>query len=321
MNLLVEAIRGYAPAFDDVVYPTDVYYHLLKQVREATSAEALGSALIHLLAWKDAKIRRDSKGPYTFHPTRSYRIERTKPHTVSVRHEAILSSPEFFSWARPIRTAEHFDAALIEDLQQQFPLWTSIVLPVFVLHCLRPAIYPIVDRYVMVVFNLLRPPHAARFAPTRITMDAYEAYHQWWRQLMKEAEIQPLSAELNELKELDSGIWALGKAIANQATEASQRSGATTNALSTFSVSQAGKTPWAGEALGTDSKEFKTRAIELWQGGRTQADAIQVTATEMGISLKRSYSAYPGSHFDRWRKQGFWSRESRGASRVSHSAA
>jgi hypothetical protein len=29
----------------------------------------------------------------------------------------------------------------------------------------------------------------------------------------------------------------------------------------------------------------------------------------MGITLKRSYSAYPGSHFDRWRKQGFWSKE------------
>jgi hypothetical protein len=26
--------------------------------------------------------------------------------------------------------------------------------------------------------------------------------------------------------------------------------------------------------------------------------------------LNRSYSAYPGSHFDRWRKQGFWSKES-----------
>jgi hypothetical protein len=41
------------------------------------------------------------------------------------------------------------------------------------------------------------------------------------------------------------------------------------------------------ESLGTDSKEFKTRAI----------------------ALKNSYGAYPESHFDRWRKQGFWSRE------------
>jgi hypothetical protein len=64
------------------------------------------------------------------------------------------------------------------------------------------------------------------------------------------------------------------------------------------------------ESLGTDSKEFKARAVALWRNGKTQAEAIRVAAEEMGIVLKQSYSSYPGSHFDRWRKQGFWSRES-----------
>jgi hypothetical protein len=67
------------------------------------------------------------------------------------------------------------------------------------------------------------------------------------------------------------------------------------------------------ESLGTDSKEFKARAVALWKGGKTQADAIKAAAEEMGIALKQSYSAYPGSHFDRWRKQGFWSKEGQGA--------
>ncbi len=317
MTLLVDAIRGYAPRFDDAIYPTDVYFHLLKRVREAQSPDELGTALVHLLAWKDGKVRRDLKGPHTAHPNRPYRIERTKPDTVSARHESVLTSQAFLSWARPIRTLEHFDVALIEDLQQQFPLWTSIVLPVFLLHCLRPAIYPIVDRYVMLVFNLLRPPYAPQFRPTRITMDAYDAYHQWWRQLMKEAGIPPLTAELNELKEIDSGIWALGKALAKQvmalgSLSDDELSGADPSQPSGPHIVVAVRSK---KPLGTDSTEFKARAVELWKSGKTQADAIQMTAREMGIALKRSYSTYPGSHFDRWRRQGYWSRESRDASR------
>jgi hypothetical protein len=217
MTLLVDAIRRHAPSFDDTVYPTDIYYHLLKRVREANSSDELGSALAHLLAWKDGKVRRDSTGPHTAHPHRRYRIHQIKPNTLSARHEKVLKSEAFFTWARPIRDAKHFDAALIESLQEQFSMWKTIVLPVFVLHCLRPPIYPIVDRYVVVVLNVLRPAHAAQFNPKRITVAAYEAYHQWWLQLMKEAEIPQLSAELNELKEIDSGIWALAKSIAKQA--------------------------------------------------------------------------------------------------------
>jgi hypothetical protein len=30
---------------------------------------------------------------------------------------------------------------------------------------------------------------------------------------------------------------------------------------------------------------------------------------EMRIDLKDSYQRYPGSHFDRWRKQGHWNRQ------------
>jgi hypothetical protein len=193
-------------------------------------------------------------------------------------------------------------------------LWTSIVLSVFVLHCLRPPIYPIVDRYVIAVFNILRPPHAAQFRPTRITVDAYEAYHQWWLQLMKEAGIQPLAAELNELKEIDSGIWALGKSISKQAHELSTFTETDSDLVAgSRDESDGPRTAVAVRSaapLGTDSKEFKCRAIALWKGGRTQADAIKVAAEEMAIALKRSYRAYPGSHFDRWRKQGFWSKES-----------
>lgn len=319
MTLLIDAIRGYAPSFNTTTYPLEIFYHLLKKVREADTPDELGSALSHLLAWKDGKVRTDHTGPHLAYPNRKYRVERTNPNTLNVRYERVLKSEAFFTWASVIRDAKHFDSRLVESLQEQVPLWTSIVLPVFVLHCLRPAIYPIIDRYVIVAFNVLRPPYMAQFRPMRITIEAYEAYHQWWIQLMKEAAIPPLSAELNELKEIDSGIWGLGESMSKHAHEFStfadnDSESGTNNHPSSVAPRTAPATPGA-EALGTDSKEFKTRAIALWRGGKTQADAIKAAAEEMGIALKRSYSAYPGSHFDRWRKQGFWHKETSTSSR------
>jgi hypothetical protein len=318
MTLLIDAIRHHAPAFDDTTYPTDIYFHLLKRVSEAQSPDALGEPLVHLLAWKDGMVRRDASGPYAAHSSRRYSIARVKPNSLEARHEGILRSEAFFTWAAPIRSAKHFDSALIDGLQGQFPLWKTVVLPVFVLHCLRPPIYPIVDRYVMVAFNVLRPSSTTRFRPTRITVEAYEAYHQWWLQMLKEAEIPQLQAELNELKEIDSGMWALGRAMVQQAK--GFESSADEELESTASGRQRSDGPrkhsGAGARAaepphGTDSREFKARAIELWKGGDTQVAAIKKAAEEMGISLPPSYSNYPGSHFDRWRKQGFWSREER----------
>jgi hypothetical protein len=131
---------------------------------------------------------------------------------------------------------------------------------------------------------------------------------------MKEAEILQLSAEPNELKEIDSGIWALGKSMSKQA----HAFGASTDNDAELSASNAQESDGRrtvvaarrAESLGTDSNEFKARAVALWGNGKTQAEAIQVAAEEMGIVLKQSYSSHPGSHFDRWRKQGFLSRES-----------
>ena len=313
MNLLLEAIRSHAPSFDDLVYPTGIYYHLLTKVREANSPKQLGGALAHLIAWKDGKVRSDSAGAHTAYPNRRFSVARTRPNTLNEQHEAVLTSKEFYTWACTVRTAGHFDAALIETLQEDFQLWKSIVLPVFVLHCLRPPIYPIVDVYVMVVFNLFRPSYGStRFHKPGITVDDYVAYHKWWLQLMKEAEISPLSAELNELKEIDSGIWSLGRAMLKQAKELNLfEDDPESSERNPQALPDVGSRASAGakDHLGTDSKEFKARAIALWKGGRTQADAIQAAATEMGITLKKSYSAYPASHFDRWRKQGLWKRD------------
>jgi hypothetical protein len=264
---------------------------------------------VHLLAWKDGKVRRDTKGLYeTRRPNISYRVEQTKPNTLGLRHEKILKSKEFFSWASKVRKTRHFDTGLIDELQEEFTLWKTIVMPVFLLHCLRPPIFPIVDRYVIVVYNIFQQAQAERANPKRITAKAYGKYHSWWLRVVNEAGIRPLSAEINQLKDMDSGIWALGKSISSRAKELIESMDEDLKESSNV-VRGAGDGQPLLEVeytLGTESKEFKTRAIELWRQGKTQANAIQRAAQEMGISLKRSYVAYPGSHFDRWRKQGYW---------------
>ena len=58
-------------------------------------------------------------------------------------------------------------------------------------------------------------------------------------------------------------------------------------------------------AVDTGSEVFKRRAVELHKAGRTQGEAIREAAKQFNIDLSSSYTAYPGSHFDRWRKQGY----------------
>jgi hypothetical protein len=313
MTLLTELILACSKNFDDGTYPPEVYFYLLDRVREAKSPDALGSALMHLLAWKDGKVRKDAKGPYkTLRPKDSYRVGNTKPNTLSDRHEKILKSEEFFAWASEVRKTRTFDADLISDLQQTFGLWKemAIVMPAFLIHCLRPPIYPIVDRYVIVVYNIFQSNSPSlRANPTRITAKAYSDYHSWWLRLVQEVGVRPLSAEINQLKDIDSGIWSLGKSISSRAKEMlkseEENESSSIDQIDDRSAGKKGGSP----PRGTKSPEFRTRAIELWRKGDTQAKAIQKAAMEMRIDLKDSYQRYPGSHFDRWRKQGHWNRQ------------
>ncbi|TCF97863.1 hypothetical protein BZM26_28960 [Paraburkholderia strydomiana] len=98
MTMLVSLLHEYAKAFDDETYPTEVYFSLLSEVREARTPEELGNALCLALAWKDGKVRVDASGPFTakFSNTR-YRAERTKPHTLNDEHAKTLTSSAFLN--------------------------------------------------------------------------------------------------------------------------------------------------------------------------------------------------------------------------------
>lgn len=294
--MLISFLRTLAAQFDDQKYPTEVYFHLLEQTRVAATPAEIGGALLHLLGWKLGKIRRDPDGPFIAEPSGTrYVIHNASPKVISERHEEILLSREFFNWAQKVRATHYFEASLIHELNR-FELWSTTVMPVFVLHCLQPRIYPIVDRWVLLAHDLLDGDQESEFrARLRSDVEAYVAYHGWWLRVLAEAGLGPMSAQLNQLKEIDAGLWAVGKRAARLVAEMQTRE------------DDSIESPSYGahvRALGTDAGEFKRRAIAIRNSGKTQRQAIIDAAAELCIELKPSYTQYPGSHFERWRKQG-----------------
>lgn len=302
MTLMIELISSVAEAFDGQSYPEDIYYFLLEKVRSAANPEDLGFALGHLLSWKDGKIRRDPAGEFEASMAGvRYKVSKARGNTWGPRHQQILASPQFFAWACQVRTLQHFDAGLIPAMHQQFRLWSenAIVLPAFLLHCLRPQIFPILDRWVLLAHALYANPRDLA-PPPKASLASYQRYQEWWLQILQEAGIAPLGAPLNQLKRIDAGLWALGKRAAQLAPTIPLGDSSDLDEQDASAPAQA----VSPATLGTDSLAFKQRAVALRNEGLTQREAILQAGAQLNIELKPSYLAYPGSHFDRWKKQG-----------------
>jgi hypothetical protein len=56
--------------------------------------------------------------------------------------------------------------------------------------------------------------------------------------------------------------------------------------------------------LTTSSREFKNRVLEVALK-KTQREAMEQAAKELGVYLPESYLTYPGAHIYRWRQQGY----------------
>lgn len=306
MSILSDHILSLSSQFDDATYPYEVYRYLLEQLAMAKSPAALSHTVSHLLAWKDGKIRCDSSGEYQTDTGVNYRVGKTKPNTLDDRHIKIFERDDFFQWACTVRELSTFDIHHLDALQgSRFDLWSSTVIPAFLLHCLQPRIYPIVDRWVIVTFNDFQPSWAVPAPPKNITIDDYMQYRAWWRRLLLEAGLDPLTCSLKSLKDLDSGIWAWGKR-SQQLSSTPTANPISNNAEEDYSITPSAIQPLiSAKTADTGSDEFKRYAVALWKGGETQANAMRKAAMEFGIQLKPSYLAYPGSHFDRWKKQGF----------------
>ncbi|WP_374091011.1 hypothetical protein [Methylomicrobium lacus] len=304
MTVFSDLLDSFSGSFDDKTYPLEVYFHLLDRVRNSRSPIELGEALSSLLAWKDGKVRLSEAGTELINVSgKRYSVERPKPNTLGPRHEGILKSQEFFAWAKNVITISYFDPSLINVLTAgRFNLWSSVVIPAFLLHCLRPELFPIIDRWVFLSYLFVHNKQNKNLKPT---IEDYHNYQKWWQKVV--VEYYPTEANITpqQLKAVDSSLWALGKCIYSlgKMDEMPSEISDLEESLPIDKFS----TPSAKATVGTESDVFKRRAVELSRS-MTQLNAIKQAALELGIDLSStpSYVKYPGSHFDRWRKQGFF---------------
>lgn len=299
MTAMTNLLDVLATAFDDHTYPAEVYEWMLERISSARNPQELGEALAHALAWKDGKVRRTATGQHATGGGMRYSVGATRPNTLGKRHQEILRGSEFFAWASAVRMQESFDLSALDQLQTRFGLWNSMVIPAFVLHCLQPRVYPIVDQHVL-------RAHAFLVRGTLefdVTPLLYSRYQNWWLTLVAEAGLDRGLVAARDLKVLDAGLWVLGRRLKRLPHAVT---------VSTMEVNSAVvDTHEIGEAVphpelrtGTFSRAFKQKATD-YAKSMTQREAIERAAAELGVELKPSYLAYPGSHFDRWRKQGF----------------
>src|SRR5471030_1516345 len=150
MTILINALRVHARNFDNDTYPVNVYLDLLAKVRVAADGAALGDALYRLLAWKLGKVKLDPSGPYQIGTQgQRYRVGAPSSKALNERHQVMFASEAFFEWASPVRAMQHFDLTAFHELMERFQPWERTVPAFFILHCLQPRVFPIIDRWVL----------------------------------------------------------------------------------------------------------------------------------------------------------------------------
>ncbi len=299
MTIFSDLLENFSDDFDNKTYPTNVYFYLLKKIKLANSPEELGVALSHMLAWKDGKVRLSNSGSELMEITGlRYSISSPKPNTLNQNHIDVLKSNDFFNWAKKVQDHNSFDNKLITELNKKFNLWATIVIPAFLLHCLNSRHYPILDRWVLNSYAFFKNDPNKNL---NATLDNYIGYQIWWKQVLIEVYPDSFILTDEQLKAVDASLWALGKHLYSLQGNLG-RYLSDVGDLDELPI-KATSTPIT---VGTDSDIFKRRAVELSKLFN-QRNAIKQAAEEFGIDLscKPSYLQYPGSHFDRWRKQGF----------------
>ena len=300
-RLVCEAAKD----FDDRRYPFTVYLDFCARLARAPSPHALADALACALAWKDGKVQVDPNGDHeTETDSVPYRIGRAKPNTYSDRHRQVFETESFSLWAASVRGIREFDPLKLSDLRNVFHLWQSSVIPAFVLHCLNPRVFPLVDQHVIRACNFFERGELK----ADVNFDSYASYRAFWLKLVYEAGVEVETATLQELKAIDAGLWVLGKRLARGRPAgqpmADDADCGRTVSLSAVASSQVDRSDVIGHpVLTTASLQFKQRAVHLAKT-MSQGRAIAVAAEELGIDLKPSHCRYPSSIFDSWRKQG-----------------
>jgi hypothetical protein len=291
-------IKSWAANFDDRKYPREFYFDCLIGVQKAEMPNTLAEYLVHMLHWKDGKVEEKETGASEIGAQR-YEIKPCKPNTYNEEtHWNILSSTNFFVWAKEIQASNSFQPRAIEDLQgNRFQLWkgTSIVIPAFVLHILNPETYPIFDQHVLRAIRVLYNQIEKAGNDKAISIEDYIEYHAFWRDTITTLPYE--KPTLEQLKEVDEALWSLGRWIKRAISQPAEH----TENGQEINLSQ----PISKEGVTyTPDRQFKTEVMALVRIGVQQKEAMETVAMIRGVILPPSYLKYPGSHIDRWRKQG-----------------
>lgn len=308
----IDQIRFAARKFDDEKYPTEIYHHLIERIGEAKTPNELGEALSHAVAWKFGRVRRDPEGIHYIPASHiHYTVQKPLDRFFNDHQRQILYSEGFYEWASAVRDAQKFNQGLLTDQKGWLAaLWLKkrILMRVFVLHCLCPRVYPSLDQMVIRAYNVAHERYQERLLSTSSmnmpTYVTYRTYRAWWFKLLHNARLDPRTSPLTDLKEINTGLWALGKKaslvlkqsrkIRTQEWHGLRRPGGASNAYIVY------------------PKAFKQLAIEIYRQGEgrvTQSEAILEAAIKEGIELKPAVLKYSASYFGSWRKQKLWDQE------------
>ena len=252
--------------------------------------------MIRMLQWKDGKVQLDPNGKTTVNRAH-YRVGRSKPNTYDPKvHDSIFFSERFFNWIQEVKKLRVFSTDLLGEVRQRFDLWprTSLVIPAFLLHILNPRVFPIFDQHA---------ERARRFLTSRnlnlssvdLRIHDYAEYRLFWVELLSDLGINIETAEYRHVKRVDEALWAMGKHLKQTQKAKLPHSRGINDILNT------------GVHCGrfnTSSPEFKNAVLQH-AGNMRQSEAMRQAAKELRVHLPQSYLKYPGSHINRWRRQGF----------------
>ena len=279
---------------------------MLCAVQTSGNEDQLHDCLVHLLQWKDGKIREDANGSLKVNG-RFYSARQTKPNTYAPEtHDRKLRNSNFYGWCKSIMAQQRFSLDHLTIMIDRFGLWSrqSLVIPAFLLHVLNPRVFPIFDQHVERARRFFEDlPYNS--GSTDISSGNYAAYRDFWFELTNDLEIDLLHTEYIHIKRVDDALWSIGKHLKPHANSSKERADSSQDLGSEFERPRIEQLSSEGRrAFDTSSPEFINRVFSYCQK-LTQAESIKRAAEDLGVKLPGSYLKYPASHIDRWRKQGY----------------
>lgn len=189
-----EFINAWQKKYNAQKYPRAVYFTSIEIIGSTNSPDVFGQLVIDMLHWKDGKISVQNG---------SYAYSKPKPNTyIQEKHERILKSRDFFQWAKDINKSRIFRASTIQEMEDKFGLWHSLVIPAFVLHIINPFVYPMYDQNVERAKRALLAENIENY---QLTENTYAEYHNFFESIVEDKK------DIYCIKFYDEALWSFGK--------------------------------------------------------------------------------------------------------------